>query len=96
MTKTKKDHNGTKHEQGYQRRVLNKLWSYLDKNYHKFDPATKTKVAIALCSKDLPQHIKGEGFGDKLIFQNIDVKDKTDVELVNSLNERFAKQFAKS
>lgn len=65
----------TKQQQGYRKRVLTKCWSYLDDNFHKFKDGVKIKVVLALCTKDLPSKIEGEGFDIKhytQIFENLD------------------------
>lgn len=43
--------------------LINKSWSYLFDNFHKFSQDNKIKIALELAKKNIPTEIKGEGFG---------------------------------
>ena len=42
-------------------RVLLRSWEYLDKNFTKFKPADKLRVALDLCKKNIPQDLNVSG-----------------------------------
>lgn len=44
--------------------LVNKCWSYLHDNFHKFDQESKIKIALELCKKDMPQRLEHEGGED--------------------------------
>ena len=41
-------------------RVLRKLWSHLDQNFHKYSEPNQIKIMIALCTKDMPTQLDGQ------------------------------------
>ena len=44
---------------GVRERVIEKLWAYLDDNFHKFTEANKMKLMVAICAKNIPQQVDG-------------------------------------
>ena len=44
--------------------LVNKCWSYLHDNFHKFDQDNKIKISLELCKKDMPQQLQHEGGED--------------------------------
>jgi hypothetical protein len=51
--------NTTKEEKTYKELLKNKTWKYLNDNFHKFSQSNKIKVALAICTKDMPTEITG-------------------------------------
>lgn len=51
--------NTDKNEKSYKDLMLRKSWSFLHDNFHKFNQANKIKVALTLCTKDIPTEING-------------------------------------
>ena len=51
--------NTTKSEKAVKELLLNKTWEYLNENFHKFTETNKIKIALALCTKNLPTEIQG-------------------------------------
>ena len=51
--------NTTKAEKTCKELLKNKTWEYLNDNFHKFSQANKIKVALAICTKDMPTEITG-------------------------------------
>jgi hypothetical protein len=45
-------------------------------NFHKFNDSNKIKVALALCTKDIPQEIKGEMVKNYTIIKNSKAEDE--------------------
>ena len=48
----------TAQEQTVRQRVLEKMWTYVDENFHKFTDANKLKIVVALCPKSMPQVVE--------------------------------------
>lgn len=40
--------------------LIDKCWSYLDNNFHKFDKKTKTHIALEIVKKAIPQKVEHE------------------------------------
>jgi hypothetical protein len=57
-------------------RVIEKCWGYLFENFHKFNDSNKIRVALALCTKDIPQELKGEGLDKQIIIIRNDNSSK--------------------
>ena len=57
-------------------KVLEKLWVYVDENFHKFTEANKIKVAVALCTRSMPQIIEGNYNVTKMPSVKIDGKEQ--------------------
>ena len=53
--------NTTQKEKSVKELLLGKTWEYLNDNFHKFKQAQKIKIALTLCSKDIPQEIEHSG-----------------------------------
>jgi hypothetical protein len=39
--------------------VIDNCWEYLRDNFHKLNENNKIKVSMALCTKSIPQEVKG-------------------------------------
>lgn len=39
--------------------LLNKTWTYLNDNFHKFTESNKIRIALALNLKDMPTEVEG-------------------------------------
>lgn len=39
---------------------VGKCWKYLDDNFHKFVERDRIKIALTLCTKDIPQEVTGD------------------------------------
>ena len=55
-------------------RVLQKLWEYVDDNFHKFKESDKIKIISTLCAKSMPQIVQGNYNVTKLDKIKIDDK----------------------
>ena len=44
---------------GVRERVIEKIWAYLDDNFHKFTEANRLKVILAIAPKNIPQTVDG-------------------------------------
>lgn len=51
--------NTTEREKSIKELLLGKTWTYLHDNFHKFRKIEKIKIALALCTKDIPQEHTG-------------------------------------
>ncbi len=64
-------------------RVIRKMWSYIDQNFHKFTEQNKVKVALALAQKDMPTQLDGK-VSETII--NV-IKASTNMEVKEKINE---------
>lgn len=60
-------------------RVLRKLWSHLDQNFHKYSEANQIKIMMALCTKDMPQQFEGVSAETKIIIIRDSEKKELDL-----------------
>jgi len=44
---------------GVRERVIEKIWAYLDDNFHKFTEVNRMKVILAIAPKNIPQTVDG-------------------------------------
>jgi hypothetical protein len=44
---------------GVRERVIEKIWAYLDDNFHKFTEANRMKIILAIAPKNIPQLVDG-------------------------------------
>lgn len=65
----------TAQEYTVRQRVLEKLWVYVDDNFHKFTDANKLKIVVALCAKSMPQIIEGNYNVTKMPTVKADTKE---------------------
>ena len=52
--------NTTTEEKQAKKELLNKCWTYLRDNFHKFNDTNKIRVALELVKKDMPTQLEGE------------------------------------
>ena len=52
--------NTSEREKSAKELLMGTSWKYLLDNFHKFKQASKIKIALTLCSKDIPQEIIGD------------------------------------
>jgi hypothetical protein len=71
-------------------RVIEKCWGYLYENFHKFNQANKLRVALSLCTKDIPQELKGEGIDRQIIIIRNDNLTKEQTADTRNLLEQKA------
>jgi len=71
-------------------RVIEKCWGYLYENFHKFNNVNKIRVALALCTKDIPQELKGEGIDRQIIIIRNDNLTKEQTADTRNLLEQKA------
>jgi len=64
---------------GVRGEVLNKSWSYLRDNFHKFSEANKIKIALALTTKNIPQQFD-DSARPFMMMPTITTKDGTKLE----------------
>ena len=60
-------------------KVIANCWNWLHDNFHKLNEPNKIKIITTICSKNVPQEIKGEGFSDKYTFVYMDKKAKDEI-----------------
>ena len=65
----------TSQESAVRQRVIEKLWVYLDDNFHKFTDANKIKILSSICAKSMPQIVEGNYKVTKLDKVKIDDKE---------------------
>lgn len=58
--------NTTLAEKKSKENVVRKCWKFFDDNFHKFNQLNKIKIALALCTKDMPTQLEGDGFGTNI------------------------------
>lgn len=51
--------NTTNEQKKSKRELLEKGWTYLNDNFHKFTEENRIKIALALCTKDMPTQLSG-------------------------------------
>lgn len=66
----------TAQQETIRQKVLEKLWDYVDQNFHKFTDANKLKVVVALCSKSMPQIVEGNYQVTKMPSVKIEGKEQ--------------------
>jgi hypothetical protein len=44
---------------GVRERVIEKIWAYLDDNFHKFTEVNRMKIILAIAPKNIPQTVDG-------------------------------------
>lgn len=52
--------NTTLEEKQNKKELLDKCWSYLNDNFHKFTITNQIKIALSLVQKDMPTQLSGE------------------------------------
>jgi hypothetical protein len=62
--------NTAKGDKYTKEKVINQCWDYLNENFHKFKQASKIKIAVELCKKNMPTEITGKD-GKDLLAGNI-------------------------
>ena len=67
--------NITSQESSIRQAVLEKLWGYVNDNFHKFTEVNKIKISIALCAKSMPQIIEGNYNVTKMPTVKADTKE---------------------
>ena len=50
----------SKQERAVREQVIENCWEYLRDNFHKFSDANKIKIALSLCTKNIPTQLEGE------------------------------------
>lgn len=50
--------NITKHEKRVKELFVQRCWEYLHDNFHKFNEANKIKIALAICTKNMPTQLE--------------------------------------
>ncbi len=76
----------TSQEHTVRQRVLEKLWGYVDENFHKFTDANKLKIVVALCAKSMPQIIEGNYSVTKMPSVKVELKEQ-ELNLGNRITE---------
>jgi len=51
--------NTTNEQKKSKKELLEKGWTYLNDNFHKFTEENRIKIALALCTKDMPTQLSG-------------------------------------
>ena len=53
------DISDAKKSLGVRERVIEKIWAYLDDNFHKFTEVNRMKIILAIAPKNIPQTVDG-------------------------------------
>ena len=81
--------NNSKGRQEVKEKVLSKCWDYINRNFNKFTPDVKVKVALELCKKDIPQEVNGDLFGSSEVSKVIAGLKPTDLKcFIDACRER--------
>jgi hypothetical protein len=63
----------TKREKTLKELMVGKTWEYLHDNFHKFNQQNKIKIALAICTKDIPQEVTG--MNQQIVVMNEIIKN---------------------
>lgn len=63
--------NISKAEKSRKELLINKSYTYLCDNFHKFDKRNRIKIALAIVTKDMPTELIGDGLKQNVIIQII-------------------------
>jgi len=57
----------TSQEEYKKRDLIDKSYSYLCDNFHKFSDGNKIRIALEIVKKDLPTKMEGEGLAQRVV-----------------------------
>lgn len=68
--------NTTNEQKKSKKELLEKGWSYLNDNFHKFTEDNRIKIALTLCQKDMPTVMEGVNQSQVVIMGDIKKDDQ--------------------